>query len=59
LEEFQSGFRVRHSCETAIQWVISSWKKNIGQGMMIGIVFLDLRRTFELIDRNILLKKLE
>jgi len=59
LEECQSGFRAGHSCETAIQWVISSWKKNIGQGMMIEVVFLDLRRAFELVDRNILLKKLE
>jgi len=30
-----------------------------GQGMMIGVVFLDLRRAFELVYRNILLKKLE
>jgi len=50
---------MRHSCKTALQWVISSWKKNIGQGMMIGVVFLDLRKTFELVDRNIFLKKLE
>jgi len=27
--------------------------------MMIRVVFLDLRRAFELVDRNILLKKLE
>jgi len=27
--------------------------------MMIEIVFLDLRKAFELLDRNILLKKLE
>lgn len=59
LEECQSGFRVRHSGEIALQWVISSWEKSIGEGKMIGIVFLDLRRTFELVDRNILIKKLE
>lgn len=59
LEECQSGFKVRHSGETALQWVISSWKKSIGEGKMIGVVFLDLRRTFELVDRNILIKKLE
>jgi len=26
---------------------------------MIGLIFLDLRRAFELVDRNILLKKFE
>lgn len=24
LEECQSGFRTRHSCETALQWIVSS-----------------------------------
>jgi len=59
LEECQSGFRARHSCETALQWVVSDWKKSIGEGKMIGVVFLDLRRAFELVDRDILLKKME
>lgn len=27
INESQSGFRAKHSCETALQWVISSWKK--------------------------------
>lgn len=27
LEECQSGFRAKHSCETALQWVITGWKK--------------------------------
>jgi len=59
LEECQSGFRARHSCETALQWVVSDWKKSIGEEKMIGVVFLDLRRAFELVDRDILLKKME
>jgi len=35
-------------------------KKNIGERMMIGIyiVFLDLRKTFELLNRNILIQKM-
>lgn len=47
LQECQSGFRRKHSCETALQWVITSWKKTIGEGKMIGVVFLDLKRAFE------------
>lgn len=59
LIESQSGFREGHSCETALQWVISSWKKSIGENKIVGVVFIDLRRAFELVNRNILLQKLE
>jgi len=59
LEECQSGFRAKHSCETALQWVISSWNREIGEGKMIGVIFLDLRRAFEVVDREILVQKLE
>lgn len=38
--ECQSDFRVKHSCETALQWILSEWKKTIGEGKIIG-VFLD------------------
>lgn len=57
--ECQSGFRVKHSCETALQWVLSEWKRNIGEGKIIGIVFLDLKRAFEIVDRKMLIKKLQ
>lgn len=58
-EECQSGFRCKHSCEIALQWIITSWKKTIGEGKMIGVVFLDLKRAFEIVDRDILIHKLE
>lgn len=57
--ECQSGFRMKHSCETALQWVLTEWKRNIGDGKIIGIVFLDLKRAFEVVDRKILIKKLQ
>lgn len=59
LEQCQSGFRAKHSCETTLQWVISSWKRVIGEGKMIGVIFLDLKRAFEVVDREILIRKLE
>lgn len=55
----QSGFRDKHSCETALNLVISKWKKEIENNNITVAVFLDLKRAFETIDRNRLLRKLE
>lgn len=55
LNECQSGFRPKHSCESAF----NQWKKEIEQGNKIIVVFLDLKRAFETVDRKILVKKLE
>jgi hypothetical protein len=59
ISEHQSGFRRHHSCETAIQSVIDDWKLRISEGKMVGVIFLDLKRAFETIDRTRLLGKLD
>lgn len=55
----QSGFRKKYSCESALQLTISKLKKDLDENMYTVGVFLDLKRAFETIDRNILLKKLQ
>jgi exonuclease III len=55
----QSGFREKHSTETAIQLVIADWMEAIDERKVIGVIFLDLKRAFETIDRDRMLKKLE
>lgn len=55
----QSGFRGRHSCESAIQYVCADWREKINNGELVIAVFVDLQRAFETIDRGILIKKLE
>jgi hypothetical protein len=57
--EFQSGFRKGMSTETAVQYLVSKWKKIMDNDESIITVMLDLKRAFETIDRNILLRKLE
>ena len=57
--KFQSGFREGHSCESALQYVINEWKEACDLGKVTGIVFLDLKRAFETVDRDRLLKKLK
>lgn len=59
LIERQSGFRKNHSCETALNMVLADWKDEIEQDKKIVSVFLDLKRAFETIDRDILLSKME
>ncbi len=54
----QSGFRDLHSCETALSRLVDIWTSNMEKGLLNGIIFLDLRKAFDLVDTDILLKKL-
>lgn len=56
LSDVQSGFRGKHSCETSINLILLSWKEAIMNKKKIIAVFLDLRRAFETVDRNILIE---
>lgn len=58
ITEHQSGFRKQYSCETAIQTVIDEWKLTVSEAKMVGVIFMDLKRAFETIDRERLLEKL-
>lgn len=55
----QSGFRGHHSCESALNLVISEWKSSLIEGKFIVAVFLDFQRAFETLDRQRLLEKLK
>jgi Reverse transcriptase (RNA-dependent DNA polymerase)/Endonuclease-reverse transcriptase len=57
--ENQSGFRAKHSCETALQMLLTNWKEELDTNKIIVSVFLDFKRAFETIDRQILIQKLE
>ena len=58
LHENQSGFRQKHSCQTALVKLIDDWIKHIDNGEMVGALFIDFRKAFDLVDHSILLKKL-
>ena len=58
LNETQSGFRPKHSCQTALIKLIDTWMECIDKGDIIGALFLDFRKAFDLVDHKILLNKL-
>ena len=40
----QSGFRPKHSCETALNELIDRWLKHIDEGKLTGVLFIDLSK---------------
>ena len=58
IHECQSGFRQKHSCNTALIKLIDQWMESIDKGNLVGSLFLDFRKAFDMVDHTLLLKKL-
>lgn len=57
--KYQSAYRKDHSCEMALNETLSSIYRELEEGRECVVVFLDLRKAFDTIDRTILFSKLE
>ena len=58
LSSCQSGVRSFHSTLTALLEATNSWSVNIDNGFLNGAVFIDLKKAFDTIDHEIILRKL-
>ena len=52
LSRYQSGFRFLHSTVTALREATDSWAMNIDRGFVNAVVFLDLKKAFDIVDRS-------
>ena len=55
----QSGFRSKHSCETALHLLVDEWLSSIYNKKIVGVLFIEFCKAFDMVDHDILLKKLK
>ena len=58
LNTYQSGFRSMHSTLTALLETTNNWSIDIEKGFLNGVLFIDLKKAFDTIDHEIILRKL-
>ena len=58
IHECQSGFRQKHSCQTALVKLIDQWMTCIDNGDIVGTLFIDFRKAFDMVDHALLIHKL-
>ena len=58
LNSGQSSFRSIHSTLTALLEKYDSWCVNIDEGLLNGVIFIDLKKAFDTIDRDIIPKEI-
>lgn len=58
LSEFQYGSRPSHSCETLLVHLTDKWLGSMDNGNLTGLLLIDFRKAFDIINHKILIDKL-
>ena len=53
------GFRKNHNAQYSHLKMIENWKKQLENGEKLGVIFIDLSKTFDLTNNSLLLAKLK
>ena len=59
LHRSQSGFRKHHSCNTLLLNLVDKWLSAIDKGEIIGAIFFDVKKAFDVVNHDKLLMKLK
>ena len=58
LYDYESGFRKNHSTDTCLSFLNDKILKSFDDGLVTGMILIDLQKAFYTINHDILLKKL-
>ena len=59
LYNYQSGFRKNHSTDFCLSFLNDKTLKQFDQGLITGMILINLQKAFDTIDHDILLQKLD
>ena len=59
LYNYQSGFRANHSANLCLSFLTDKILKGFDEGLLTGIILMNLEKAFDTIDDEILLQKLK